>query len=211
MMILHGCVDGSYVLHSITICSRVWTSASPHGQLMRRWGRNLCLYSPMGVWPVVIWVKRAQSELVKPIEGSHEPPLAYVGLITFWFLSSKSRKSCPLLGFDMKESCHSERMLSHSFFLLNKCDSLLGKIEAHLSAFTWSSTSLCLGHLALLGQNQNWILFLPSFLKESIADVTGMNMFWRGSVLDSKTFFAAAMESVITMMLWMFFSSMAGY
>ena len=97
---------------------------------------NLCLYSPMGAWPVVMRVKRAQSELVKPIEGSHEPPLAYVGLITFWFLSSKSRKSCPLLGFDMKESCHSERMLSHSFFLLNKCDSLLGKMGVHLLAFT---------------------------------------------------------------------------
>ena len=100
-------------------------------------------------------VKWAQSELVKPIEESHEPPLAYVGLITFWFSFSKSRKSCPLLGFDIKDSCHSERILSHSFFLLNKCNSLLGKIGAHLSAFTWSSTSLCLGHLALLGQNQN--------------------------------------------------------
>ena len=110
---------------------------------------------PMGAWPVVMRVKRVQSKLVKPIEGSHEPPLAYVSLITFWFSSSKSRKSCPLLGFDIKESCHSERMLSHSFFLLNKCDSLLGKMGAHLSAFTWSFTSLCLGHLALLGQNQN--------------------------------------------------------
>ena len=70
MMILHGRVDGSYVSHSMTMCSRVWTSASPHGQLMGRWGRNLCLYSPMGVWPVVMRVKRAQSELVKPIEGS---------------------------------------------------------------------------------------------------------------------------------------------
>ena len=202
-MILHGCVDRSYVSHSMTICSRVWTSALLHGQLMGRWGRNLCLYSPMRAWPVVMRVKQVQSELVKPIEGSHEPPLAYVGLITFWFSSSKSRKSCPLLGFDMKESCYSERMLSHSFFLLNRCNSLLRKMGAHLLALTWSFTSLCLGHLALLGQNQNWILFLPSFLKkESIAAVTRMNMFWRGLVLDSKTFFAVAMESVITMMLW---------
>ena len=35
-------------------------------------------------------------------------------------------------------------------------------------------------------------------------------MFWRGSVLDLKTFFAAAIELVMTMMLWTFSSSMAG-
>ena len=40
--------------------------------------------------------------------------------------------------------------------------------------------------------------------------MTGMNMFWRGSVLDSKTFFAAAIELVMTMMLWTFSSSMVG-
>ena len=109
----------------------------------------------------------------------------------------------------MKESCHLERMLSHSFFLLNRCDSLLEKMGAQLLALTWSSMSLCLGHLALLGQNQNLILFLPSFLKkESIAEVTRMNMFWRGSVLDSKTFFAATIELVMMMMLWTFSSSM---
>ena len=81
-------------------------------------------------------MKQAQSELVKPIEGSHEPPLAYVGMITFCFSSSKSRKHCPLLGLDMKEFCHSERMLLHSFFLLKRCDSLLGKMGAQLLALT---------------------------------------------------------------------------
>ena len=176
-----------------------------------RWGKNLCRYSPMGAWLVVMWVKWVHSKLVKPIEGSHKPPLAYVGLMTFWFSSSKSRKHWPLLGLVMKESCHSWRMLLHSFFLLNRCNSLLGKMGVQLSALTWSSMSLCLGHLALLGQNQNWILFLPSFLKkESIADVTGMNMFWRGSVLDLKIFFAAAIESVMTIMSWTFFFSIAG-
>ena len=35
-------------------------------------------------------------------------------------------------------------------------------------------------------------------------------MFWRGSVLDLKTFFAVAIESVMTMMLWIFSSSMVG-
>jgi len=33
-------------------------------------GKNLCLYSPMGAWPVVMWVKRVQRELVNPMTGS---------------------------------------------------------------------------------------------------------------------------------------------
>ena len=38
------------------------------------------------------------------------------------------------------------------FILLNRYDSLLGKMGVHELALTWSSTSLCLGHSALLGQ-----------------------------------------------------------
>ena len=178
---------------------------------MGRWGKNLCLYSPIGAWLVVMWVKRAHNELVNPIEGSYEPPLLYVGFMTFWFSSLKSRKHWPLLGLVVKESCHSWRILSHSFFWLNRCDSLLGKTEVQLSALTWLSTSWCLGYLALLGQNQNWILFLLSLLKKELtAEVTGMNMFCRGSILDSKIFLAATMESVIRIMLWKFSFSMAG-
>ena len=202
MMMLYGHVEGSCISHSMTMCSRVWISASLHRQLVERWGKNLCQYSPMGAWPVVMWVKWVHSKLVKPMKRSHELPLAYVSLMTFSFSFSKSRKHWPLLGLDKKDSCLSWRMLLHSFFLLNRCNSLLGKMGVQLSALTWLSTSLCLGHLALLGQNQNWILFLLSLLKkESIADVTRMNMFWRGSVLDSKIFFATVIESVMTMML----------
>ena len=107
--------------------------------------------------------------------------------------------------------CYSQRMLSHSFFLLNKWDSLLGNVGAHELALTWSSTSLCLGHSALLGQYQKRILFLPSLLRNVlIADAKGMNMFWRGSTLNSRIFFAAAMESVMTVMLWTLSISIAG-
>ena len=78
----------------------------------------------------------------------------------------------------MKDVCHLQRVLSHSFFLLNKCDSLLGKVGVHELALTWSSMSLCLGHSALLGQYQKWILFLPSLLRKVLtADAKGMNMF----------------------------------
>ena len=61
--------------------------------------------------------------------------------------------------------------------------------------------SLCLGHLALLGQYQKQILFLPSLLRNVLtAAAKGMNMFWRGSTLDSRIFLAAVMESVMTVM-----------
>ena len=36
IMMLHGHVEGSYLLHSIIMCSRVWTSASPQEQLVGR-------------------------------------------------------------------------------------------------------------------------------------------------------------------------------
>jgi len=55
-------------------------------------GKNLCLYSPMGAWPVVMCVKQAHRELVNPMLGSHKLPLAYVGLITLWSSSSNIRK-----------------------------------------------------------------------------------------------------------------------
>ena len=199
MMMMHGRVDGSCKSHSMTMCSQVWTSASPHRQLVGRWGKNLCLYSPMGACPVVMRVNRAHSEFVKPMKGSHDPPLAYVGLMTCCFSFSKLRKYWPFLGLSVKDSCHSWRILLHSFFLLNKCDSLLGKTGVHLPALTWLSTSWCLGHLALLGQYQKWILFLPSFLRKvSTAKAIGIKMFWRGSTLDSRIFLVAVMESVMT-------------
>jgi len=71
--------------------------------------------------------------------------------------------------------------------------------------------SLCLGHLALLGQYQKCILFLLSLLKKDlIAEVSGMTMFWRGLTLDSRIFLHAVMESVMTIMSWVFPISMAG-
>ena len=78
-------------------------------------------------------------------------------------------------------------------------------------ALICSSTSLCLGYSALLGQYQKCILFLLSFLKKNlIAEVSEMTMFWRGLTLDSKIFLPAAIESVMTIMLWTFSISIAG-
>ena len=72
MMMLHGRVEGSCKSHSMTMCSQVWTSALPHRQLVGRWGKNLCLYSPIGACSVVIQMNWAYSEFVKPMKGSHD-------------------------------------------------------------------------------------------------------------------------------------------
>jgi len=82
---LYSHMKGSCMLYSITMCSRVWTSASPHGQLIERCRKNLCLYSLIGACPVVMWVKQAHSELVNSMTGSYELFLVYVSLMTFAF------------------------------------------------------------------------------------------------------------------------------
>ena len=111
----------------------------------------------------------------------------------------------------MKDICHSQRVLSHSFFLLNRYDSLLEKVGMYELALTWSSTSLCLGHSALLGQYQKWILFLLSLLRKVwTVDAKGINMFRRRLTLNSRIFLTAAMESVMTVISWMLSISITG-
>ena len=86
MMMLHSRVEGLCKSHSITMCSQVWTSALPHRQLVGRWEKNLCLYSPMGACLVVMQVNWAYSKFVKPMKRSHDSPLVYVGLMTCCFV-----------------------------------------------------------------------------------------------------------------------------
>ena len=109
---------------------------------------------------MVMHVKQVHNEFVKPMNGSHELPLAYVGLITCSSLSSKFRKYCPFFVLDAKVFCHSLMMLSHSFFLLIRYKCLLERIKLLSATLTWSLTSLYRSHLALLGQCQKEMVFL---------------------------------------------------
>ena len=121
----------------------------------------------------------------------------------FCFSSLKSKNSWPLFLFVGNVSCYSLSMLLHSFFLLAKTEFLLGSIGLFMAALTWLSTSLCFGHSALFGQNQNWILFLLSLQKKFLILVTsGMMRFCNGLAFDSVIYFVALIESVITVMLW---------
>jgi len=102
-------------------------------------------------------------------------------------------------------------MSSHSFFLLNKKEFLLGRIGVSLAAFTWSSTNLCLGHLALLGQYHKWMVFHLSLPRNDfMLDMSGRVMFWKELTCDSRIFFAAMIESVMTVISWVSFISIAG-
>ena len=88
-----GRVDGSYRLQCMKMCSLVSTSASPHGHWMGELGKNLCRYSPIGACPVIIRVNLVHMEFEIPMCGNHDPPLEYVGFMTFSSLSSNSRNS----------------------------------------------------------------------------------------------------------------------
>ena len=123
-----------YVFTSLNFSFTTWAAGWEVGK------ESLSIFSN-GACPVVMRVNQVHSESVNPMKGSYDPPLAYIGLMTCCFSSSKLKKHWPFLGLSTKDSCHSWRMLSHSFFLLNKCDSLLEKAGMHLLALTWSSTS----------------------------------------------------------------------
>ena len=56
-------------------------------------GKNLCQYSPIGACPVIIQVNLVHMEFEIPMCGNHDPPLEYVGFMTFSSLSSNSRNS----------------------------------------------------------------------------------------------------------------------
>ena len=67
------------------------------------------------------------------------------------------------------------------------------------ATLTWLSTSLCLGHLALLGYCQKWMIFLLSLPRNAFMPMAiGRIDFCKGLGWDSKIFFAADMASVIT-------------
>ena len=86
-------VDDSYRLQCMKMCSLVSTSTSPHRHWMGELGKNLCRYSPIGACPVIMRVNLVHMEFEIPMCGSHDPPLEYVGSMTFSLSSSNSRNS----------------------------------------------------------------------------------------------------------------------
>ena len=144
-------------------------------------------------------VNLAQMEFDIPIYGSHEPPLAYVGLMTLSLSSSKSRNSCPFFLLSLKDFCHSSRVRSHSFFLLSKNEFLSERVGGGWDDLASLSTRMCLGHSSLLGQYQKCIELRLSLLRNSlIFSAMGMMDFCRCWLPDEMIFFPASRESVMT-------------
>ena len=88
-------------------------------------------------------VNLVHTEFVIPMIGSHDPPLAYMGLITFSPLSLKLKNDCPLFLLVWNDVCQCLRRLSHSFFLLNRYKFLLGRVGRSLASLTSLSTTAC--------------------------------------------------------------------
>ena len=118
----------SYCLYCIKMCSLVLISASPQGQWIAMLGKNLYRYSPIGVCPSIIRVNLTHTELETPICGSHNPPLAYVSLMTCSLSSSNSRNNCPFFLLSLNNFCHDPSIRSHSFFLLSKNEFFSGRV-----------------------------------------------------------------------------------
>ena len=151
----------------------------------------------MGICPVVMWVNLVHKELKLSINGSYKLSLAYIGFRTFSLSSLESKKSWPLFWLLEKASCHFFKILSYSFFLLNKKEFLLGRIKRLLVSPTWVSTTLCLGHSTLLEQYQKWMWLQLSLTRNSLTqNIMEIIEVWRGLTCNSNIFFAAINESI---------------
>ena len=92
-----------------------------------------------------------------PICGSYNPPLVYIGLMTFSLSSSNSRNSCPFFLLSLNNFCHDSSIRLHSFFLLSKNEFFAGKVGGIWDDLASLLTRACLGHSNLLGQYQKYI------------------------------------------------------
>ena len=135
------------LLHSHKMWCLVSIGYCPQGQLKSSLGKNLSWYSPVGAWLVIALDALAHNELEWLKYLSHEPPLIYDGSITLSSLLMRSRKCLPFISDAWKVISHLLIRLSHSFFLLQSQDDLLGNSRVGLKDFVSTSTALWRDHL----------------------------------------------------------------
>ena len=70
----------------------------------------------------------AHTEFEIPMCGSHDPPLAYVSLMTLSLSSSNSRNNCSFFLLSLNDFYHDLSKRSHSFFLLSKNEFFSGRM-----------------------------------------------------------------------------------
>ena len=99
----------------------------------------------------------AHTEFEIPMCDSHDPPLAYVGLMTLSLSSSNSRNNCSFFLLSLNDFCHDSSKRLHSFLLLSKNEFFSGRVGRVWEDLASSLTRMCLGHSSLLGQYQKYI------------------------------------------------------
>ena len=128
----------------------------------------------------IIRVNLAHTELEIPICVSHDPPLAYVGLMTLSLSSLNSRNNCPFFLLSLNDFCHDSREQLHSNFLLSKNEFFLERMGGMWDDLASLSTRVCLDHSILLGQCQKCIALQLSLLRKlCIFSAMGMMDFCR--------------------------------
>jgi len=116
---------------------------NPHGQLKSSVGKNLSLYSQIGVWLVIALKALAYKELEWLKCLSHEPPLMYDSSMILLSLLTRSRK-CFFFRFNTwKIILYLLARSSHLFFLLKSQDSLQGNNRMGLKDLVSILTTLC--------------------------------------------------------------------
>ena len=183
------------LLHSCKMWHLVSIGYCLLGQLNSSLGKNLSLYSPIGVWLVITLDALAHNELEWLKYLSHEPPLIYDSSIVLLLLSLRSRKCLPFISDAWNVIFHLFTRLSHLFFLLKSQDDLLGKSRVGLNDFVSTSTALWRDHLHWLGHSQNSIESFWWWEKNIWSSLRiATKCFWNGWEVRSKIFLAAWIE-----------------
>ena len=134
----------------------------------------------MGACPSIMRVNLAHTEFEIPICESHNPPLVYIGLMTFSLSSSNLRNSCPFFLLSLNDFCHDLSIRLHSFFLLSRNEFFSGRMGGIWYDLAFLLTRACQGHSSLLEQCQKCIELQPSLLRKfCIFSTMGMMNFWR--------------------------------
>ena len=146
------------LLHSYRICYLVLIGYNLYGQLKSSLGKNLSLYSPIGVWLVISLKALVYRELECLKCLSYKLSLLYDGLMML-LLSTRLRKCFPFKSNAWKIIFHLLVRLSHSFFLLKSQDNLQENSRMGLNDLVSLLTTLWRDQLHQLGHSQNLIEF----------------------------------------------------
>ena len=186
------------LLHSCKICHLDSIGYKLHGQANVPPGKNLSQYLLIGAWLMMALVALVQRELEWPKYWSQGPSLITDSSRGFELSLKSSRKFLPFRFDTWKDIFHCEIIESQSYFLQKSQDYLYGKIGDKLKLLVSLFTKECSSQFWLLGQSQNLMWLLLSFLKNSLSSQEiAAEWTWYGYNDDSKILLAVCKESMM--------------